>query len=572
MCLQITQRENGVYTRSSGVYWVLTNPTHYTRHEEFFEIRTLITVRASATRGLHIVACLATDVNALEDCQLDLAQETTSPSDPPIPPSTPVETTPTTAESTPTLAETTTTTAESTTTTTTTTSTTTTTPTPQPTWRYDYIDALRKSLLFYEAQRSGRLPSTNRIPWRGDSALNDVGFNGEDLTGGWYDAGDHVKFSFPMASAVTLLAWGIDCFWESYVRAGALEDALDSIKWPLDYFIKSHIRANKLYVQVGDPSIDQMTFGPPETVPMPRPAFQISAPDNKNGSEVAAEVAAAMTASSIVFRRSGNHAYAEELLSRARELYDFAYEYRGTYTDAIPEQARAYRSWNGYEDELAWGALWLYKATNNRDYVRKAVEFFPPWEHYLTPYFSWDSKYPGAFMLFYTLNTPRRNQALSGLEAFFRYWSLGQNEVQITPLGLSFLLPWGSLRYSANAAFLATVAAKNGISPSSNVQFAQRQMHYILGDTGHSFVCGFGHNPPQRPHHQGSSCPVNAPCGWPDYQADRPNPNVLYGAMVGGPNATDHWVDDRADYIGNEVAVDYNAGFQSTIAALIALT
>ena len=44
-----------------------------------------------------------------------------------------------------------------------------------------------KSILFYEAQRSGKLPANNRIPWRGDSALNDAGNNGEDLTGGWYD-------------------------------------------------------------------------------------------------------------------------------------------------------------------------------------------------------------------------------------------------------------------------------------------------------------------------------------------------------------------------------------------------
>lgn len=44
-----------------------------------------------------------------------------------------------------------------------------------------------KSILFYEAQRSGKLPPDNRIPWRADSALHDRGDNGEDLTGGWYD-------------------------------------------------------------------------------------------------------------------------------------------------------------------------------------------------------------------------------------------------------------------------------------------------------------------------------------------------------------------------------------------------
>lgn len=52
---------------------------------------------------------------------------------------------------------------------------------------YDYADALGKGLLFYEAQRSGKLPSDNKIPWRGDSDLNDGKDVGRDLTGGWHD-------------------------------------------------------------------------------------------------------------------------------------------------------------------------------------------------------------------------------------------------------------------------------------------------------------------------------------------------------------------------------------------------
>ncbi len=51
----------------------------------------------------------------------------------------------------------------------------------------DYNEVIHKSILFYEAQRSGRLPANNRIPYRGDSALGDQGENGVDLTGGWYD-------------------------------------------------------------------------------------------------------------------------------------------------------------------------------------------------------------------------------------------------------------------------------------------------------------------------------------------------------------------------------------------------
>lgn len=48
---------------------------------------------------------------------------------------------------------------------------------------------LGNNLYFYEAQRSGRLPSTNRVSWRNDSSVNDGSDVGLDLSGGYYDAG-----------------------------------------------------------------------------------------------------------------------------------------------------------------------------------------------------------------------------------------------------------------------------------------------------------------------------------------------------------------------------------------------
>ena len=38
---------------------------------------------------------------------------------------------------------------------------------------HDYHDALRKSILFFEGQRSGKLPPDQRVKWRSDSALHD---------------------------------------------------------------------------------------------------------------------------------------------------------------------------------------------------------------------------------------------------------------------------------------------------------------------------------------------------------------------------------------------------------------
>ena len=106
--------------------------------------------------------------------------------------------------------------------------------------KYNYKEVLHKSLLFYEAQRSGHLPKSNRIPWRKDSMLDDGVAVGHDLSGGYYDAGDYMKFSFPMAATVTLLAWGMVEFSDGYKLAGEYWHGLDAIKWATDYFIKCH--------------------------------------------------------------------------------------------------------------------------------------------------------------------------------------------------------------------------------------------------------------------------------------------------------------------------------------------
>ena len=100
---------------------------------------------------------------------------------------------------------------------------------------YNYGEALQKSLLFYELQRSGKLPEQTRCNWRGDSGLTDGSDNNIDLTGGWYDAGDNVKFNLPMAYSAAMLSWSVYEDKEAYEKSGQMEYALGDIKWVTDY-------------------------------------------------------------------------------------------------------------------------------------------------------------------------------------------------------------------------------------------------------------------------------------------------------------------------------------------------
>src|SRR5688572_32980280 len=225
---------------------------------------------------------------------------------------------------------------------------------------FNYGEALQKSLFFYEAQRSGDLPANNRVNWRGDSGMADGSDVGRDLTGGWYDAGDHVKFGLPMAASATMLAWGIVDYRSAYVSSGQLNTALDQLKWATDYFIKAHPTANELYGQVGNGGTDHAWWGPAEVMQMARPSYRVTT--SCPGSDIAGETAAAMAAASIAFRPT-DPTYANTLLTHARQLYSFADTLRRKYSDCITDAASYYNSWRRYNDELVWAAIWLHRAT-----------------------------------------------------------------------------------------------------------------------------------------------------------------------------------------------------------------
>lgn len=148
-------------------------------------------------------------------------------------------------------------------------------------------------------------------------------------------------------------------------------------------------------------------------------------------------------------------------------------------------------------------------------------------------------------------------------------WVTGSNGVSITPKGLAWGgSVWGALRHTGNALFVLLAHARASLAPDSTARLkieclAHSQLSYILGDAGRSYVVGYGVNPPLSPHHRGSSCSRDraVPCGWAAFNAPGPNPAVLYGALVGGPDSRDAYVDKRSDYIANEVAVDYNSGY-----------
>ena len=138
-----------------------------------------------------------------------------------------------------------------------------------------------------------------------------------DLVGGYYDAGDNVKFGLPMAFTVTMMSWGILEYGKQMAAAGELRNAMDAVKWGTDYFIKAHPEPDVLYGEVGDGDSDLSCWERPEDMTTSRQAFRVD--PQHPGSDLAADTAAAMAAASIVFRGTYPD-YANLLLVHSKQV------------------------------------------------------------------------------------------------------------------------------------------------------------------------------------------------------------------------------------------------------------
>ena len=143
-----------------------------------------------------------------------------------------------------------------------------------------------------------------------------------DLTGGYYDSGDNVKFGFPMAFTVTMLSWSVVEHRGRLAAAGELGHALQAVQWGADYLAKAHARPDVLYVNVGDGNSDHACWERPEDMDTPRRAYMVNA--THPGSDVAAETSAALAAASVAFTGPhGDPRYASTLLKHAKQVRIF---------------------------------------------------------------------------------------------------------------------------------------------------------------------------------------------------------------------------------------------------------
>ena len=438
--------------------------------------------------------------------------------------------------------------------------------------KFNYVDALDKSLFFYEAQQAGPLPEWNRVEWKADSAMQDP------VLGGWFDAGDHVKFNLPMAYSASMLAWGLYQYPNGVEKAGLKETYENNLEFVLDYFVDCD-KGTEVVYQVGIGKHDHTWWGPVElleygmednshSIAEARAALKGS----KGCCAVIGEMAAALASGAAALDGSISASKKADYIKHAESMYKLA---KSSPSDDVYNESDAqgfYMSHHCY-DQLFYAANWLYIATGESSYLDDAKSFIPNlgkmlgegdviaygWSH------CWDDNLQGA-MLLYAINTNDAD-AIKHVKKHCDRWVNG-DEAKKIPGGLRWLDTWGCLRYANTSAFIATVAGDTILKSEADTyaDFAETQVNYALGDnpTKQSYVVGFGDKYPQNPHHRTAHGSWKNSVYDPDYTR-----HILYGALVGGPAQDGSYKDDREDFINNEVATDYNAGFTAMLCKMI---
>ena len=455
---------------------------------------------------------------------------------------------------------------------------------------YNYAEALQKSMFFYEVQQAGHLPDWNYIQWRDDSMVKEDGTSSDIVDGGWFDAGDHYKFTLTNAYSASVLAWGYIQYKDAVDKAGLGEVYRNNVQWGIDYVLNCDLGNGKMIGTIGDSDDHvvwcsaevymrkhQLKFGDEE-----RPYDEIS------DSTTLALSAAALAQGYIIFKDLQPEK-AAEYLEHAKSLFEYADATRSNKDQGVQEKFYPTTTW---VDDCMYAANWLYMATGDQSYLDKCEkDYIPnfPLENQSTDKkytwgFCWDDTTQGAALL-YAINTGKE-EWINHISRHIKYWMNEDTKpfsAGYTPDGLAYLMGWGSLRHAANTAWIAKLACDTifkddaALSKKYN-DWADGQMKYMFGDNalGMSYVLGMGDKNPTAIHHRTASGihddhwnelgqESGGDEGWQTEYA-----HTVYGALMGGPKSDGTLGDVKvSNYEQSEIAIDYNAGFTAALCALV---
>ncbi len=455
----------------------------------------------------------------------------------------------------------------------------------------DYEKALWMTTRFYGGQRSGEhnwllhnhLPEGVPAHLKGTAFIGDND-NGYDLSGGWHDCGDHVKFgqtefysAYMLLKGFAEFPQGYDDYYDyeytGYANSGkwnwednthspnGIPDILDEVKHATDYFIKCARNSNTFYFQVGQGGPDHqkwVTAVKMQTLPkgdggQPREAYK-----NPNDASMPSFCGATLALMSRVYRKY-DPAYADLCLQHARYAYDYAKAHPGV---AGTGDGGFYSANDNWKDDYATMCAELYWATGTESYKTEALGFSisaqPGQQADIYGKSEWvDYANNGEIAIYNLALLGKSNAKTIYNQCVANILARTQADGQFNGGSAG----WGPLRYNANTAFHVALWQKLNGTDNTVHKFIYDNIDYILGKNSQnlSFIVGFGSNHAKAPHHRNVYLRDDNPGDGAKNSMQIPAKNRQFGFMAGGSRNPSTYQDNVNYYQHTEGGIDYNA-------------
>lgn len=400
-----------------------------------------------------------------------------------------------------------------------------------------------------------------------------------DLTGGWFDCGDHVLFGQTFFYSAYVVLKGYDAFpegyddyysynYSGYQAAGdfswegkkgqpnGIPDVLDEIKAACEFMIKATPNGTTFYSQKGDGDADHKNWV--TSVKMAtlsrNDGGQSDGPrsvvKNPNDGSMPSFCAATLALMSRLYAQFDPD-FAATCLQHAKYAYSYASGKKGACAAAgsfYPANTNMYTAYICAAAELYW-------ATNDNSYKQTALSNSGQLKDYNWA-FGYNNNYDVAA---YNLAMLGDSNGAEWLEFYVTNYYKGKTSNGIFQISDN----WGTFRYLGNAAFV--VALYNKYKGNTRLDtFVTDQVDFIMGKNGANMSCIVGFKPSSgsytsfsQPHHRN----VYLSDGNNNSNLSIPNRNKQFGFLGGGSGYNVNTLKEaKADqYTITEGGVDYQA-------------
>lgn len=447
----------------------------------------------------------------------------------------------------------------------------------------DFVEAAWMTTRFFGAQRSGQGPN-----WVADgtnyttSFLKD-NYQGKDMSGGWFDCGDHPMYGQTQGYAAYILALSYAEFKEGFYdlytgdysdykaskdytrkggKANKIRDLLEELRYEADFWVKA-APDEKTFISVkGDGNADHqkwVTPGKMSTLGSGLGGDTRSITANANDSYTSGMVAAMMA---VMARIDPDESNRTKYLKTAKNAYAYSKNHSGVTTSSGFYESKW---WDGrIQDGTFLAAVELFRTTKDQSYKDEAADLMSELEFSkgISNRMEYSNAVPLSVAVGLSIGLDSDDYGsgvdpITFLDRIYKRDSKNDIFMKGTGGGGSF-----SVRTPSGGAFLYALYSKYK-GTSEYDALIEKNVSYLLGDNGNkkSYVVGFdrnGANAPKAPHHRGYY--ANEDEGREvDSGLQPPEKNKQLGGMIAGSFNDGNHSNTVSQWNVNEVCVDMNA-------------